>query len=263
MVTLEDALNFLGKPPYDKDRIKDIAIRRLKRVNTISIGSRWLEESPEDVLTPLLDKTSPKIVREGVLDGWIQVHEEVYKWLDSEERDHSGSSSKYLEALCRVAEISHPTELEGYVKELLNVALNRDLDNKGEKDRDSTYEILSAKRQYQIGEKDLELVDRLILNERFAAAAFDMLIQINPRDERVKKYFYHLWCNHYDKQWQVDPLFLALRLIEIGSDDIVVNTLKKIKEERRDIWPKVVYELKQSNQHQIDGLLSKVNHYCK
>ena len=235
MIALKDALAYIGTPEVAQER----AALRLRGEATEQIGSRWLDEDPADVLVPLLSDQAPPEIRDAVLRGWRAVYCDVIAWVECPELDHADHSRYWARRLCRVAEIACPRESRGAVSRLLSAAVDNP-----RSEEDLVYEILSAWRSYPHTVRDLELVDSLMQQERYAAAAFDVLVEIDPVHRRVDEALYGLWCKRHEEGWQVDAAFLAMRLEErVGHSTHVVRVLRKIKSGRPDTWLAVQSEL--------------------
>ena len=233
MISLDDALYYIGT---DKGEVKERTIKRLRGEDTIHVGSRWLDEHPADVLIPLLEQDSYPEIRNGVLEGWMQVYEGL----------SSHPEPAHVCSLCWVAELTRAPELEGRIKELLQTALSKGLHLKDkDEDFDAMYEIISARRAYPLTEEDSAIAIQLIKYERFAAIAFDLLLKINPDDKRIEDYLFELCCRHYEQGWRTDITYAAAGVIDCAKEKHIENLLRRVKEEKPLIWPKLEKEFRE------------------
>ncbi len=243
MITLQQALGFMGTD--NPQEIRDIALRRLEGEDVRSVGSPWLDEDPVDVLVPILTEDVHAETREAVIQAWRNLYPSILRWVASQEvaSNTSGTENReVLSRLCRLVEIARPDSLRGCIETLLSAALaNPHIDP------EVTYEILSSWRAYPRTEADLPLVLRLIEQEHSAAAAFDMLMEIDPTHIRVEEYLYQLWSKKHRQGWDVDPVFQAIGLEErLGEPTPIVRVLRRLREERAFPWSSIKQELHES-----------------
>lgn len=236
MTTIDETLDLLN----GTDSVKDFAIKRIKGEDTRQFGSRWLSENPEDILIPILNDHDHDDYRKSVLDAWRYVYSEVIGSLEISTTALEEPHYNWIISLSRVAELAHPQELRGAVGRLLSATMENP-----NCDPELIYEILSAWRGYGPTIGNLEIIENLILKERFASAAFDMLTKISPPNDLIEKHLFQLWSKKYKNDWQVDIPFLVAGAKEaLTSTAPIVRVLRKIIREYKDIWPAVVTEIK-------------------
>lgn len=233
-VTLDDALRYLAA----FGTAKDLAVARLKNQDTRPAGSSGMIEENCDLLIPLILQGNTEI-RTDILKGWRQVFADVTGWLERQPEAWNKSEVDWIQSLCRVAEIAHPQELRNAMGRLLSAVL----DVPGY-DEDVFYTVLSAWRSYERTKADLELVEQLIQKPNFAAAAFQMLLDMDSRD-LVEQYLQELWIKHYSDNWPVDVPFMAL-LAEKKSENktLVPRVLRKIKGAHPKIHEEIMGDLR-------------------
>jgi hypothetical protein len=241
MIPIETILSRL---PETEEERRDLFVRRLKGEDTLPVGSPWLEEDPADLVVPLLGDGAPSEVRSIALVAWRQVYQSIFDWVAFRPHNGQDKEAEHLGRLCRTVEIGKPLELRGAVHTLLSATLDNPFE-----DQEAVYEIFSAWQSYEPTTGDLELVEILIRKERFAAAAFNRLLELNVSDVEISQRLFNLWVKKYEEGWKTDAVFLALGL-EARRAGLVQRVLERIRNDRRDLIELVKKDL---SQYRRDG----------
>ena len=205
------------------DQVRELTARRILGEDTAPVGSRHLDEPSEDVVIQLLRNDGlPEETRRAVIAGCETVYSKLLAWLAAP--DHSDGGDNLAEAatrLCRVVDVAEPNELRGHADAMLNLALSVTVLPSG-----VLAAVVRAGMAFGCTPGHVPVWEQVLEREEVAAYAFNALLEIDPRADRVPQALTFLWQKQLCKKWNVDTAFLARKAARSsGSEGVIRRAL--------------------------------------
>lgn len=251
MISIERALSSIrGK---STEEVREFARNRILGTDVASFGSGHSAEPSEDVVIQLLEFTDLDAgVREAIVEGWMDVYEEVGKWLLSRPDyiENIGVWKDMVVNLCRVVDIAEPPEFKKYVKRLISGLLDEE-SCPGE----FLGAAVKAYMAYAQDETSIRFWEEEILTKKDVAAyGFNALLDIdvqNPgiatdKKPTIEKYLCDLWPLQITEDWPVNTAFLLRRAARVRNEtSLIYRVLLRLKNRDGTLWERVEKELEE------------------
>lgn len=234
----------------NNDSMVSFRIRcRMLDLDTFPVEDIWMESEPCDIIVPLLDSKNclevPAEIHNCALSVWKEFYVKSLNFLanyttEMEQREITRVVAhdffRIIENLGRVIELCEnpPVELKDRIISLLYTVLaNPELNpNRCGKHRDVGYTVLSALRSYKVTEDVFSLINTLIENPFYAAAAFNMLLKTDQSNDVLIEKLYNLAI----KNGRADIVYLALQFKDARGEEPVIQTFKRIYCNSSETW---------------------------
>jgi hypothetical protein len=249
MISYDAALRYVTQ--RSQDRTPREVVLGLLRGEAVLYPGEGDGYPPEDVVAQLLrhkDKTSPALY-DVCVRACMEMGAEVLKHLAGpDEVKAEEPVLRMLERLCRVIALSAPPELEPTIESLAPQLSRRRGEIPG-----FAYDTFVAFSRYKQTRPYLEFWENLVAEEKFAALAFNKMVEIDPNYPRLAEHLKTLWVNQIEYQWRIDVPFLALGLEEAlrrsGKPEprqVVLTVLLSFKR-NAPVWEKIERCLSERN----------------
>ena len=218
MITPEQAEKRIAD--LSTDQVCELTVRRILGEDTAPVGSRHVDEPSEDVVIQLLRKDDlPEESRRAVIAGCELVYSKLLASLAAP--DHSDGGDNLAEAatrLCRVVDVAEPNELRGHADAMLNLALSATAPPSG-----VLAAVVRAGMAFGCTPEHVPVWEQVLKREEVAAYAFNALLAIDPRADRVANALAYLWQKQLCKKWNIDTAFLARKAARLSGSEAVIR----------------------------------------
>lgn len=225
----------------DSEKIRELVKNRLLGTDTTSLGSGHSTEPSEDLVIQLLsDPDQDDVTRETVIAGCEDVYGNLLGWLAGADYEEKISHwQDVVTRISRVVDVTGPQELMGHANSIMRLALQR---------ADKIPEVFGATVRACMGYKDRSMLPvwESIINKYadVAAYAFNAILNINPKSNKIEMYLKSLWRQQVTNDWPVDTAFLLRRSARLkGEKDLIYRAILSLKKE--GYWDKVEKILKE------------------
>ena len=210
----------------DADQVCQLVVRRITGDDTVPLGSRFSDEAGEDLVIWLLrEQDLPKEIRLAVISGCELVYSRILAWLAAPKHANGGNDLEDVATrLCRVVDVAGPGELRNHADAMLNLACTA---------RDLPSRVLPAAvracMSFGSTPDHVPLWEQLLQRREVAAYAFNALLAINPRANRITNALAMLWRKQLCDKWNIDTAFLARRAARLrGSQKVIHDALRVV-----------------------------------
>ncbi len=222
MITPEQAEKRIAD--LSADQVRELTVCRILGEDTTPVGSPHLDEPSEDLVIQLLrDEDLAEETRPAVIAGCEAVYSKLLAWLASPANsDGPDNLTETATRLCRVIDVAEPKELRGHADAVLNLALNATSLPSG-----VLAAAVRAGMAFGCTPEHVPAWEQVLKREEVAAYAFNALLAIDPRADRVSDALAFLWQKQLCEKWNVDTEFLARKAARLSGSEAVVTISPK------------------------------------
>ena len=218
MISPEQAENRIAD--LSEVQVREFTVRRILGKDTAPVGSRHIDEPSEDVVIQLLRKDDlPEETRRAVIAGCELVYSRLLASLAAP--DHTDGRDNLAETatrLCRVVDVAEPNELRGHAHAMLNLALSATALPSG-----VLAAAVRAGMAFGCTPQHVPVWEQVLEREEVAAYAFNALLAIDPRADRVVNALAYLWQKQLGEKWNVDTAFLARKAARLSGSEAIIH----------------------------------------
>jgi len=236
---IQKIIQAIGEP----SNTEAFVTRRLEETDRSQLLSRWSDEHPIDAVIILLNnRDSYPVYVENAIKACKKIFSNLICWISDPDSSIDSQQRITLENLCNLIVNAIPIEFEDKTRTLLSEAIDNPVFYTA---TDIVYRILSSFRSYKRSTDDMPLLSKLIEKPDFAAAAFQIMLEIKSNDYGLRTQLFQLWIRSFEGE-NIDALSLTISFHEkINKNDSVIKEIfNLLKNKRPDVYDSAVNEIK-------------------